>query len=375
MKDIITKIMNAKTTQINTEMNSSAITEKIDLDIKQSTDSNKAEMETNNNLKHNLKQVKDTSLYNTISMDAQAPTNKTAKKANAKTAKAVITAPAVVITAPPKPDLIVEEEDDDMEAYMKKQQDEMDALIKAKQAETDRIMKLMEAKKIAKSVGLLREQARDAILRENERIQATIDKLKADIAVNNTEIEATMRGDFDEELIKVKTDAIKPQSVLPPTLQQKPVKNTPTADGARARAVKIRPATLDDLFTRDTKLRWKAIKSDGHFEAIFIKAKKLIIHDGQKPAMERTRIEYYPPKTITKADGKKSKIADKDKPVIKEGEWDNFSKWINATKNQVGVEAYDTEKNAWKEVEYQAPDGKWTKTMDYEKDWDGIKLN
>jgi hypothetical protein len=367
--------MNAKTTEINNKMNSSTITEKIDCDIKQSTDSNKAEMETNNNLKHNLKQVKDTALYNTISMDAQAPTNKTAKK-NAKTAKAVITAPAVVITEPPKPEPVIEtDEDDDMEAYMKKQQDEMDALIKAKQAETDRIMKLMEAKKIAKSVGLLREQARDAIMRENERIQATIDKLKADIAVNNTEIEATMRGDFDEELIKVKTDAIKPQSVLPPTLQQKPVKNTPTADGARARAVKNRPATLDDLFTRDTKLRWKAIKSDGHFEALFVKAKKLIIHDGDKPAMNRTRIEYYPHKTITKADGKKSKIADKDKPVIKEGEWDNFSKWINATKNQVGVEAYDTEKNAWKEVEYQAPDGKWAKTMDYEKDWDGIKLN
>lgn len=333
-----------------------------------------AKTDPNNNLKHKSKQLKDTSLYNTISMDAQATTNKTAKK-NAKTAKAVITAPAVVITEPPKPDLIIEEdEDDDMEAYLKKQQEKMDALIKAEQAETDRIMKMMEAKKIAKSVGLLREQARDAIMRENERIQATIDKLKADIAVNNTEIEATMRGDFDTELIKVKTDAIKPQSVLPPTLQQKPVKNTPTADGARARAVKIRPATLDDLFTRDTKLRWKAIKADGHFEALFVKAKKLIIHDGDKPAMNRTRIEYYPPKTITKTDGKKSKIADKEKPLIKEGEWDTFSKWINATKNQVGVEAYDTEKNAWKEVEYQLPDGKWAKTMDYETDWNGIQL-
>jgi len=72
------------------------------------------------------------------------------------------------------------EEDDDMEAYMKKQQDEIEAFIKAKQAETDRIMKLMEAKKIAKSVGLLREQARDALLREKQRIQATIDKAIAD---------------------------------------------------------------------------------------------------------------------------------------------------------------------------------------------------
>ena len=120
---------------------------------------------------------------------------------------------------------IVEEEDDDMEAYMKKQQDKMDALIKAEQAETDRIMKVMEAKKIAKSVGLLREQARDALLRETERINTQIEKLKANIAVNNTKIEATMRGDFDAVLIKEKTDAFKPQSVLPPTLQQKPVKN------------------------------------------------------------------------------------------------------------------------------------------------------
>jgi SMC interacting uncharacterized protein involved in chromosome segregation len=132
---------------------------------------------------------------------------------------------------------IVEEEDDDIEAYLKKQQDETGAILKAKQAESDRVMKLMEAKKIAKSVVLLREQARDAILRENERINTQIEKLKADIAVNNTEIEATMRGDFDAELIKEKTDAFKPQSVLPPRLQQKPVKNAPTADGARARAI------------------------------------------------------------------------------------------------------------------------------------------
>jgi hypothetical protein len=132
------------------------------------------------------------------------------------------------------------EEDDDMEAYMKKQQEKMEAFIKAEQAETDRIMKQMEAKKIAKSVGLLREQSRDALLREKQRIQATIDKLKADIAVNNTEIEAIMRGEHDADLIKAKTDAIKPQSVLPPTLQQKPIKNTPTADGARARAILMR---------------------------------------------------------------------------------------------------------------------------------------
>lgn len=373
MKDIITIIMNAKTT----EMNSFTITEKIDYDIKQSTDSNKAEMESNNNLKHNFKQLKDTALYNTISMDAPATTNKKPNAKANKTAKVVITTPAVVITEPPKPDPVIEE-DDDMEAYMKKQQDEMDALIKAKQAETDRIMKLMEAKKIAKSVGLLREQSRDAILRENERINTQIEKLKADIAVNNTEIEATMRGDFDADLIKVKTDAIKPQSVLPPTLQQKPVKNTPTADGTRAREVKIRPATLDDLFTRDTRLRWKAIKSDGYYEAVFIKAKKMIIQDGLKPAMERTRVVYYPSKTLIKEEGgkqKKYKIADKEKPLISEGEWDNLSKWINATKNQVGVEAYDTEKNAWKEVEYQHPDGKWTETMNHKNDWDGIKLN
>ena len=370
MKGIITKIMNAKTTEIK---NDNMETEKLN---NLSAETLSAKADPNNNLKHNLKQLKDTSLYNTISMDAQATTNKPAKK-NGKNAKAVITAPAVVITEPPTPEPVIqtEEEDDDMEAYMKKQQDEMDALIKAKQAETDRIMKLMEAKKIAKSVGLLREQARDALLREKQRHQATIDKAIADQALLDTEIEATMRGDFDAELIKEKTDAFKPQSVLPPTLQQKPVKNTPTADGARARTQKIRPATLDDLFTRDTKLRWKAIKSDGHYEAVFIKAKKMIIQDGLKPAMERERVEYYPPKTLIKADGKKSKIADKDKPVIKEGEWDNLSKWINATKNQVGVEAYDTEKNAWKEVEYQQPDGKWAKTMDYEKDWDGIKLN
>lgn len=134
-------------------------------------------------------------------------------------------------------DIIVEEDDDDIEAYMKKQQEKMEAYIKAKQAETDRIMKLMEAKKIAKSVGLLREQARDALLRDKQREAEEIAKRQANMALIDAEIEATMRGDFDAELIKEKTDAFKPQSVLPPRLQQKPVKNTPTADGARARAI------------------------------------------------------------------------------------------------------------------------------------------
>jgi len=105
--------------------------------------------------------------------------------------------------------VIEKEEDDDMEVFMKKQQDEMDTLIKAKQAEIDRIMKLMEAKKIAKSVGLLREQARDALLREKQRIQATIDKAIADQALIDTEIEATMRGEFDADPIKQKDYIVK----------------------------------------------------------------------------------------------------------------------------------------------------------------------
>jgi len=105
-------------------------------------------------------------------------------------------------------DAIVEE-DDDMEAYMKKQQDEMDSLIKAKQAEIDRIMKLMEAKKIAKSVGLLREQARDSILKEIKREDDEITRRQANIAVLRTEIEATMRGDFDTDLIKQKDYIVK----------------------------------------------------------------------------------------------------------------------------------------------------------------------
>ena len=103
----------------------------------------------------------------------------------------------------------IEEEDDDMEAYMKKQQDEMDALIKAKQAETDRIMKLMEAKKIAKSVGLLREQARDAILREIKREEDEITRRQANIAVLRNEIEATMRCDFVADPIKQKDYIVK----------------------------------------------------------------------------------------------------------------------------------------------------------------------
>ena len=106
-------------------------------------------------------------------------------------------------------DIIVEEDDDDIEAYLKKQQDEMDALIKAKQAEIDRIMKAMEVKKIAKSVSVLREQARDSMLREIQREEDEIEKRRANIAVLRTEIVATMQGDFDEELIKQKDYIVK----------------------------------------------------------------------------------------------------------------------------------------------------------------------
>jgi len=105
--------------------------------------------------------------------------------------------------------VIEKEEDDDMEVFMKKQQDEMDTLIKAKQAEIDRIMKLMEAKKIAKSVGLLREQARDAILNDIKREEDEITKRQATIATLRTEIEATMRGDFDADPIKQKDYIVK----------------------------------------------------------------------------------------------------------------------------------------------------------------------
>ena len=106
-------------------------------------------------------------------------------------------------------DIIVEEDDDDIEAYLKKQQDEMDAYLKAKQAEIDRIMKAMEVKKIAKSVSVLREQARDSMLREIQREEDEIEKRRANIAVLRTEIVATMRGDFDEELIKQKDYVVK----------------------------------------------------------------------------------------------------------------------------------------------------------------------
>ena len=106
-------------------------------------------------------------------------------------------------------DIIVEEDDDDIEAYLKKQQDEMDAYLKAKQAEIDRIMKAMEVKKIAKSVSVLREQARDSMLREIQREEDEIEKRRANIAVLRTEIVATMRGDFDEELIKQKDYIVK----------------------------------------------------------------------------------------------------------------------------------------------------------------------
>ena len=106
-------------------------------------------------------------------------------------------------------DIIVEDADDDIEAYLKKQQDEMDAYLKAKQAEIDRIMKAMEAKKIAKSVNGLREIARDSVLQEIQREEDEIEKRRANIAGLRTKIVATMRGDFDEELIKQKDYIVK----------------------------------------------------------------------------------------------------------------------------------------------------------------------
>lgn len=58
-------------------------------------------------------------------------------------------------------------------------------------------------------MGLLREQARDTILKEIKREEDEIERRRANIAVLRTEIEATMRGDFDEELIKQKDYIVK----------------------------------------------------------------------------------------------------------------------------------------------------------------------
>jgi hypothetical protein len=70
-------------------------------------------------------------------------------------------------------------------------------------------MKAMEVKKIAKSVSVLREQARDSMLREIQREEDEIEKRRANIAGLRTKIVATMRGDFDEELIKQKDYVVK----------------------------------------------------------------------------------------------------------------------------------------------------------------------
>ena len=106
-------------------------------------------------------------------------------------------------------DIIVEEDDDDIEAYLKKQQAEIDRIMKAIQAEIDRIMKEMEVKNIAKSVSVLREQARDSTLRKIQREKDEIEKRRANIAVLRTKIVATMRCDFNEDLIKQKDYIVK----------------------------------------------------------------------------------------------------------------------------------------------------------------------
>jgi hypothetical protein len=281
------------------------------------------------------------------------------------------------------PETEEEDEEDDMEAYLKKQQDEMDALIKAKQAETVRIIKLMEAKKIAKSVSLLREQARDAILKENERIQATIDKLKADIAVNNTEIEATMRGDFDADLIKEKTDAIKPQSVLPPSLQQKPVKNTPTADGARVRTTINRPTGGDIflLFNRPAIIRcvMNSITYFGLVEPVR-KLIKCVKEDGTfNDAIDKGVVSHLT-KTIKLADGKQKYVADISEPAKHRTEWTKKDDWIKCCKGEQNL--YSSSKDGWKEIYYwtgnlndptKTDPSKWVWL--YNVAYAGVKLN
>lgn len=291
-----------------------------------------------------------------------------------------------VITPEP---VIVEDDDEDMEAFMKKQQHEMDALIKAKQADTDRIMKVMEAKKIAKSVGVLREQARDAILRENERINATIEKLKADIAVNNTEIEATMRGDFDEQLIKTKTDAIKPQSVLPANvlsvaLAPKTASQVKEkSDGVRARTYINRPNGGDIflLFNRPAIIKC-VMSATPYFGLVEPDSKliKCVKEDGTFNHATDKGVNSHLTKTITLADGKTKYVADISEPAKHRTEWTKKDDWIKCCKGEQNL--YSSAKDGWKEIYYwtgnlndptKTDSAKWVCLCNVA--YDGVKLN
>ena len=285
----------------------------------------------------------------------------------------------------PEPD----EEEDDMEAYLKKHQDEMDALIKAKQAETDRVMKAIEAKKIAKSVAGLREIELDALLRVKHRIQATIDKAIADQSLLDEEIEAVKNGARDEELIKKKIDAIKPQSLLPANvlsvaLAPKPASQVKEkSDGVRARTHINRPNGGDIFLLFNRPAIIKCVMSATPYFGLVDPDRKLIKcvkEDGTFNHATDKGVISHLTKTITLADGKTKYVADISEPAKHRTEWTKKDDWIKCCKGEQNL--YSSSKDGWKEIYYwtgnlndptKTDSAKWVCLCNVA--YDGVKLN
>jgi hypothetical protein len=146
-------------------------------------------------------------------------------------------------------------EDEDEEALFLKQIEEEERI--RHKANEARLREIKE-KKMKKDIDHIRQIEIYSLNRENDRIMETIQKLQADIAVNNTDIEAVKRGDRDDELIKEKTNNVKiTQNVLSVVVGG----NQPNPQSEKKKGVRERQSVkrkeLSEVITKTTLFKTK----------------------------------------------------------------------------------------------------------------------
>jgi hypothetical protein len=154
----------------------------------------------------------------------------------------------ILVSEPIITPVVIEEEDE--EALFLKQIEEEERI--RRKANEARLREIKE-NKMKKIIDSIRQIEIDSLNRENDRIMSTIQKLQADIAVNNTEIEAVKRGDRDDELIKKQTDNFK---ITPNVLSAVVIGNQPNLQAEKNKGVRERQIVkrnkLSEVITKTT---------------------------------------------------------------------------------------------------------------------------
>jgi hypothetical protein len=208
------------------------------------------------------------------------------------------------------------------------------------------------------------KKIRANIDQENERLQKQIDKLKADIVINNIEKEAVRRGYRDAELIKQKTDEVK---IAP--------KPEATPDGARERNTIARPKGGDIMLLFNEPALIKCVMKGKEYFAKVIPAQNLIKcckADGTFNHLTDRGVKSHLTKSIKFADGKKKDIADESEPAKERTEWTKKDDWIKSCKGEQNL--YSSSKDGWLETHFYDPKkSEWVRLSDVA--FENVKLN